>query len=320
MRGKVSDDVVTFLQEWYNDTPCIEGHTSGSTGVPKTIALYKSDMQASARLTNSFLKIDAQSTLLLCLSPSYIAGKMMIVRAMEAGAHLVVVPPSSSPLKDVNVPIDMAAMVPMQVYETLRTPAGEESLSHIRTLLVGGAPLDEAVERQLTALPNDVFVTYGMTETVSHVALRKVGERLYTAIGDVRFATDSRNCLIIHAPQLSGNTFVTNDVVEIVDERHFVWLGRYDHVIMSGGLKFCAEQLEAKIAPILTERFYITSASDERLGQRIVLVIEGKPYNELAMEQLQEGLSQLLSRYEQPREVRFVEKFAETSSGKVKRM
>ena len=319
MRDKVQEDVVNFLAEWYNDQPAIIGHTSGSTGAPKPISLLKSDMQASARLTNRFLCIDAKSTLLLCLSPSYIAGKMMIVRAIEAGAHLLVVKPSSNPLSDINEPITMAAMVPMQVAETLRCADGRQQLSHIEQLLVGGAPVDENLESQLITLPIITYVTYGMTETVSHVALRRVGEAVYTAIGDVTFTTDDRSCLVIDAPQLSGRKFVTNDVVEVVDSSHFKWLGRYDNVIMSGGLKFCAEQLEEKIAHLIPSRFYITAALDERLGQHVVLVIEGETYDDDKMQQLREAMTLHLTRYEMPREIVFVDKFQETSSGKVKR-
>lgn len=320
MRGEVQEDVVNFLTEWYNDQPAIIGHTSGSTGVPKPISLLKRDMQASARLTNQFLGLDERSTLLLCLSPSYIAGKMMIVRAIEAGAHLIVVSPSSTPLCDINMPVTMAAMVPMQVAETLRCADGQKQLANVTQLLVGGAPVDEDLERQLVVLPTITYVTYGMTETVSHVALRRVGETSYTAIGDVTFTTDSRSCLVIDAPQLSGRRFITNDVVELIDGFRFKWLGRYDNVIMSAGLKFCAEQLEEKIAHLLPERFYITAAPDERLGQHVVLMIEGQAYTDDRLRQLREDMSQCLTRYEMPRDIKFLERFQETSSGKVKRL
>ena len=319
MRNDVPTDVVDFLVEWYSDAPSLRGYTSGSTGVPKPIELLKSDMLASARLTNSYLGIDAHSTLLLCLSPSYIAGKMMIVRAIASGAQLVVVSPSSTPLVGLDVAITMAAMVPMQVAETLRQADGEAQLVCVSKLLVGGAPVDDVLEQKLMTLPVETYVTYGMTETVSHVALRRVGETCYTAIGDVTFATDERGCLVIDAPQLSGRRFVTNDIVQIVDACRFRWLGRYDNVIMSGGLKFCAEQLEAKIAHLIPRRYYIMAAPDERLGQRVVLVIEGRPYDEVALQQLRIELSTCMSRYEMPRDIRFIEHFAETSSGKVKR-
>ena len=319
MRGRVADDVVSFLQAWYDDNDFVMGHTSGSTGVPKVIKLLKSDMRASARLTNAYLGIDSNSVLLLSLSPSYIAGKMMIVRALEVGASLIVREPSSMPLHDVTTPITLAAMVPMQVSATLRCSEGVAQLSQITNLLVGGAPVSPDLERILSELPIAAYITYGMTETVSHVALRKVGEKYYTAIGDVRFDVDERGCLVIDAPQLSGRRFVTNDIVTLNNPQQFVWQGRYDNVIISGGLKFCAEVLEEKIASLLSSRFYITSAPDELLGERIVLVIESTPYDVVRMKNLTDGLKGILSRYEMPREIRFVTQFKETFSGKIKR-
>ena len=319
MRGMVADDVVDFLQEWFDDEDYISGHTSGSTGAPRAIRLLKDDMRASARLTNAYLGINSDSVLLLCLSPAYIAGKMMIVRALEAGASLVVTSPSATPLQELTQPITLVAMVPMQVVETLRRNDGAERISQIASLLVGGAPVSEELEQQLMMLPTTTYVTYGMTETVSHVALRRVGEECYTALGDVTFEVDDRGCLVIEAPQLSGRRFVTNDIVMLHNSRRFIWQGRYDNVIMSGGLKFCAEVLEGKISTIISRRYYITSAPDERLGQRVVLVIEGTPYDDTMLEQLKIALQDCLSRYEMPREIRFLPHFKETFSGKVKR-
>ncbi len=317
MRECVPQDVVDFLQEWYNEAHYVMGHTSGSTGKPKAIKLLKSDMKASACLTNDYLQIDKNATLLLCLSPSYIAGKMMIVRALEAHAALRVVEPSSAPLHVVDEAITLAAMVPMQVAGCIGLPDGEARLSRIEKLLIGGAPVEAELEQRLMRLPTQCYVTYGMTETVSHVAVRRVGEPAYEALGSVTFTTDERGCLVINAPQLSGKTFVTNDIVLLSDARHFVWQGRYDNVIMSGGLKFCAEVLEQKIEPLIARRYYITSAPDERLGERIVLVIEGDPYDETALEELQQAMSRVLSRYELPREIRFIPQVAMTASQKI---
>lgn len=322
MRGCVDEALYAFLVEWYGEADYVEGHTSGSTGLPKPVRLLKSDMKASAQLTNSVLGIDSSSTLLLCLSPAYIAGKMIIVRALQAGARLEVVAPSSLPLDDVRQPISLAAMVPMQVAETLRRKGGQEQLMQIEKLLIGGAPLDQSLEQKLANIPIEVYVTYGMTETVSHIALRRIGENsgCYKALGDVTFTTDSRDCLVIDAPQLSGRRFVTNDVVQLIDARTFVWRGRYDNIIMSGGLKFCAEVLEGKIASLFNSRYYITSAPDERLGQRIVLVIESTPYTQDKEVLLRASLSQKLTPYEMPREIRYIPRFEETLSGKVRRI
>lgn len=319
MREVVHSDVVDFLSEWCNDNDYVMGHTSGSTGKPKAVKLLKSDMRASAQLTNSYLGVGAGDTLLLCLSPAYIAGKMMIVRALEAGAALRVVAPTSTPLEEVNEPIALAAMVPMQVSQILAREEGVKQLSLIETLLIGGAPVDAELEQRLLSLPTQCYVTYGMTETVSHVALRRVGEPYYRALGGVTFGVDERGCLVIDAPQLRCKRFVTNDIVELADNRRFVWRGRYDNVIISGGLKFCAEELEAKLAPLITSRYYITSAPDIRLGEHIVLVIEGVEPDSNTLERLKQAVSQRLTRYEMPREIRFVEEIKMTATQKIKR-
>lgn len=322
LREQVSPEVYAFLQEWFSPDPFVLGHTSGSTGQPQTIRLYKQDMEASARLTNRFFGMSAASNLLLCLSPRYIAGKMMIVRALSVGAMLYECPVSSLPLENWSGAADLAAMIPMQVASTLSQPGGGEKLSLISYLLVGGAPVDSGLESRLALLPCASYATYGMTETLSHVAVRRIGDAdaVYAALGDVTFSTDERTCLVIDAPHLTGRRFVTNDMVRLIDNRHFVWLGRYDNVIISGGLKFSAEELERKIATFLSRRYYMAASPDSLLGQRIVLVIEGDPFDELALQQLRVQLSSVLQRFEMPREIRFIPHFLETYSGKVRRM
>lgn len=322
LHERVSSELYAFLQEWFSPLPFVMGHTSGSTGQPQPIRLYKKDMEASAGLTNRFFGITASSVLLLCLSPRYIAGKMMIVRALSAGAMLYEQPASSLPLASRSEPVDLAAMVPMQVVSTLAQADGADKLSLISHLLVGGAPVDAGLETRLSALPCASYATYGMTETVSHVALRRLGDpdAVYAALGNVTFSVDDRMCLVINAPHLSGKQFVTNDMVRLVDNRHFLWLGRYDNVIISGGLKFSAEELERKIAPFLSHRYYVTAAPDELLGQRIVLMIESEPYDETALHQLRAQLAAVLQRFEMPREIRFMPRFQETYSGKVRRV
>lgn len=320
LRGKLPDDVVDFLEEWFSPLDYVEGHTSGSTGTPQPLRLYKRDMIASAAITNRYMGITEQSSLLLCLSVHYIAGKMMVVRALQAGAMLYVVPPSSHPLADWNRRVDVASMVPMQVEATLRDCDGGTRLSLVSQLLVGGAPVSKQLSKQLAALPIQVYITYGMTETVSHVALRRIGDDFYTAVGDVSFSLDGRDCLVIEAPHLSRKNFVTNDVVELLDDRRFIWKGRYDNVIISGGLKFHAENIEQKIAPLINKRYYIVSAPDLLLGERIVLVIEDEPYDAERMQLLRQSLSTLLSHYEMPRTIYFMPRFVETYSGKVKRV
>ena len=316
-----------FLYEWFDERPYVTGHTSGSTGTPKEIRLHKADMRASARITNHFFGIGKGSVLLLCLSVSYIAGKMMVVRALEAGADLWEIGVSSHPFREeadvcknqiTGRKIDLAAMVPLQVEETLKVEGERAGLMNVRQLIIGGAPVSPRLEQQLQSFPLHCFATYGMTETVSHVALRRLnGSPEYVAVGEVEFAVDERGCLIIYTPHLKTKKFITNDLVKLTDKRRFQWLGRYDYVINSGGIKFSPEVIEKKIASLFSCRFFITSQPDERLGERIVLVVESPESGTEQAELLREKLRRLLSPYEMPKEIFYLPHFYETSSGKV---
>lgn len=316
---KVEDrELRAFLKEWYNELSYVVGHTSGSTGVPKEIHLHKSDMKASAAMTNAFFNIGPASDLLLCLSVGYIAGKMMVIRALEAGANLVVRRVSASPLAEEEVKADLAAMVPMQVSETLKNPLSTQRLKQISCLLIGGAPLSCELEERLKSFPVRCYQTYGMTETVSHVALRALNEgKEYFALGKIRFSVDERQCLVVEAPHLQARKFVTNDVVKLRDDQHFEWLGRYDNVVNSGGIKLFPESIEARLSNWITGRFFITFLPDERLGQRLVLVIEGEKWEQAEIGKLQRKMKELLEHYAVPKEIRFISHFQETSSGKV---
>lgn len=318
-----NEELGVFLKEWFDEKSYVIGHTSGSTGKPKEIYLDKEDMRASARLTNEFFEIGSESLLLLCLSVGYIAGKMMVVRALEARARLCVVKVSSHPLKELvdseeigrYGKIDLAAMVPMQVEETLKVANEKVIFANIRRILIGGAPIVKELENQLKWYAG-CYATYGMTETVSHIALRKLNSKAeYFALGEVNFTTDDRGCLIIHAPHLKAQQFITNDLVKWIDTCHFEWLGRYDNVINSGGIKFFPERLEAKMSSCFSGRFFITSEPDPLLGQRIVLVVEGKLSTPLS--KLFRQFRQLLSVYEMPRKIFTVPFFRETTSGKI---
>lgn len=321
LRGQTDDSFTAFLEEWFDEKPWIIGHTSGSTGTPKEIRLLKEDMKASARLTNDFLGIGPESVLLLCLSASYIAGKMMIVRALEAGAELIAGEVSSRPLKNIrggDRPIDLTAMVPMQVEETLKCPEEMAAFLSIRKVLIGGAPLAPGLEEYLGRLAVCCYATYGMTETVSHIALRKLGSGgLYHALGQVTFSADSRGCLVIHAPHLRQGKFVTNDLVELLCDTAFRWCGRWDHVINSGGIKHSPEIIEHKISELIPGRFFIAGQPDERLGERIVLVIEGNYPGKESSAAVLDRLKSYLTPYEMPKAVFYCPVFRETASGKV---
>ena len=259
-----------FLKEWRDTQPYITAHTSGSTGAPKEIRLLKADMRASARATNEFFGITQDSTLLLPLSADYIAGKMQVVRALEAGCSLIAEDPSSAPFSHFEGHATMMPVVPSQLEGWLAS--GRTRM--VGNLLIGGSPLSPDMERRLIDARVKAFVSYGMTETCSHVALRRVGDDFYTGLPGFSFSTDERGCLVIDTTTLSFGRLVTNDVVELRDATSFKWLGRADNVINSGGIKIHPEEIEKVIAEIVPSaaEFYVSSRQSAKWGREAVVV------------------------------------------------
>ena len=322
LREVATPEFENFVSDWFDDSQYMTAQTSGSTGVPKTIKLLKSDMRASAQMTNRFFNINSNSTFLLSLSPNYIAGKMMIVRWLEVGAEMIEQKPSSNPLSQpLQKQITLSAMVPSQVVNILNDSASFAQLSIIENMIIGGAPLDSVTEKQIAETSLNAYATYGMTETLSHVALRKVGaEDSYFALPGVTFSQDERGCLKIDVPHLSIKEVTTNDMVDLIDKTHFIWRGRFDNVINSGGVKIFPEEIEKLIAPYLKERFYIIGAPDTVWGEICTLVIEGEEWSQEKQKSLLMQLKEALPKHKSPKLIKFLPKFAETTSGKVKRV
>lgn len=303
-----------FIDQWTDDKDYVTAHTSGSTGSPKPIRLLKDDMRLSARSTNEFFKIREGSKLVLPLSEDYIAGKMMIVRALESGADIIVEQPSRTPLQN-SLPytVDLVAIVPQQIDGIISSPCG------IRNIIVGGAPVSPEVEQNaIKSRPETSWwATYGMTETCSHVALRQFGDEAFHAMPGITFDVDDRDCLIINNPYATWSPVITNDVVRLLSAHSFMWLGRSDNVIISGGLKIHPEKLERIISSIITDRnFYITGSASEKWGTECVLVLEGE-YDDPLSYLLTEELKKVLSPVERPKKIVFKEQFRTTSSGKI---
>ena len=271
-----------FLAQWNDTSDVIEVHTSGSTGKPKRLLVEKRRMVNSARITCDFLGLKEGDTALLCMPLDYIAGKMVVVRSQVSHLHLISVMPSSHPLKDVTQPIDFAAMVPLQVYSSLQEPAERERLMSIRHLIIGGGAIDDSLESQLQQFPNAVWSTYGMTETLSHIALRRIsGENSslwYSPLDGVDVSLSSDSCLEIFAPKVNPEKLHTNDIAELRTlpdgSKEFRILGRKDNVIDSGGIKIQAEEVERLLRPHLSCGFMITKVSDARLGEAVTLLVE----------------------------------------------
>lgn len=314
-------EVWTFILEWFNDEEHIQLQTSGSTGTPKSISIEKKYLRNSAKMTLDFLGLKKGDTALLCLSASYIAGKMMIVRALEGGLNLLLKEAVGNPLKACSENINFAAMVPLQVEKVIEEE-GLTVLEGMDHVIIGGAAESDSLAKKLKPLTNAVWSTYAMTETVSHVAMKRLSgisaSDDFTPMPSVSFSKDDRGCLQIVAPHLCADTVVTNDLVELHSNQSFKFLGRYDNVINSGGVKISPEKVEHSISHFIKERFFITSIPDERLGNKLVLVIESEEtYN---YEKLKLQMKSVLNPYECPHEIFFMPHFRETDSGKVKRI
>ncbi len=309
-----------FLQEWHSADPLLTVHTSGSTGIPKEIRVEKQRMRESARLTCDFLGLQAGDTALLCLPLDYIAGKMMVVRALERDLHLHAVPPGSHPLHADNLPkqIDFCAMIPMQVKNSLQTDEERARLAAIRHLIIGGGSIHPTLEDELCTLPNHIWSTYGMTETLSHIALRRVNgpkaSLWYTPFDGIKVETDENDCLVIHAPRLCPEVLHTHDRAELCHKdgiTQFRILGRTDNVIASGGIKIQMEEVEKSLVPHMTHPFLITKCSDTVLGEQVVLLTECP-----SPETVQTVCRAVLPRYWQPRKIVLVDQIPTTPNGK----
>jgi o-succinylbenzoate---CoA ligase len=268
----MASKIIDFLKQWGNSREFVETMTSGSTGIPKAIQLKKSSMWASAGKTCSFFGLGPNSHALLCLPVNYIAGMMMLVRAMHAQMQLMAAPPVSNPFENLETPIDFTAVTPHMLMASLDSLKDKK----VKKLIVGGAQLPYDLEKKLLGLPIAIYETYGMTETCSHIALRHVnaGQTFFQTLDGVGIQHDERQCLVIEAPDIHDAPIVTNDIVELMGNNQFRWLGRFDHVINSGGIKIFPEAVEKAIAPLMQCNYYIAPMPDEHLGNRVALVVE----------------------------------------------
>lgn len=308
-----------FVAEWLSPAATVAARSSGSTGQPKEIMLPKSDMLRSAAATCRYFGIDGHSVLHLPLSTAYIAGKMMVVRAMASGATLIVERPSSQPLASLPAGIDrvdLTAIVPSQADGLMASG----HVAAVRSVIVGGGALSAAMELRLAAAPTRVWATYGMTETSSHVALRSISgsDDAYHALPGISFSTDARQCLVIDAAGYSFGRLATNDVVDLISSQEFRWLGRYDNVINSGGIKLHPEEMERRLEGLMPCPYYIVGRPSERWGEEAVIVVEAladKQRSEVA-----ELLKRVFDRRCVPKAIISTPRFIYAANGKIKRV
>tara|TARA_R110002072_G_scaffold293232_1_gene462415 strand:+ start:2134 stop:3207 length:1074 start_codon:yes stop_codon:yes gene_type:complete len=304
-----------FLLNWLYPKDTILANTSGTTGSPKTITLDKTKMIASAQATGAYFDLKEGTKALHCLSTNYIAGKMMMVRALYLGWDIDVVIPNKFPLLQTNANYDFAAMVPLQLQNSLN------ELQRVKKLIVGGAAVSPSLQKEIQELPTEIFATYAMTETITHVAIKKLNHRseketlddAFEALSNVHFEQDDRNCLIIDAPNVASHKVITNDVVNLISPTLFNWLGRADFVINSGGYKVHPEQVEQILELVIKAPFFVTSLPDESLGEKVILIIEGKEESFPEIDYVD------LHPYEIPKEVFFIDKMVYTTTGKIQR-
>ena len=299
-----------FLLSWLDDKNHVMVNTSGSTGEPKTIKLRKKHMINSAKATGKYFGLDEDTTALLCLPSRYIAGKMMLVRAMVLGWRLDVVPPKANPLDQVFKRYEFSAMTPFQLDNSVAR------LHLISKLIVGGGPFSESLKELVADVDTKVYETYGMTETLTHVAIKPLNgpnkTDLIQSLDGILFEKDDRGCLVIHATAFNPKPIVTNDLVELIDESSFRWLGRFDNVINSGGIKIISEVVEEKLTEVIPHRrFFLTGKPDDLLGEKVVLVVEGDKIN-ITLESLE--------KFEKPKVIYFISNFIETESGKINKV
>jgi len=318
------EKVISFLKEWHSGTPTVSVQTSGSTGIPKVFEIEKSKMLNSARMTCNFLNLKEGDAALLCLPVEYISGKMMVVRALERKLKLSVATPSAKPVQNLDVTIDFCAMSPLQVENSLH------KILFIKNLIIGGAQVSQSLKNKISQSLKDkntettVYETYGMSETLSHIALKQiypVSEEYFSVFKGIEIALDERRCLKISAPALHPEILQTNDLVELKDDRHFKFLGRIDNVINSGGLKIHPEELESLLHRYIPREAAFLGVNDEKLGQKLVLVIEGEQNKDLTS-QLDEALKETEKKFSKnhlPKTIHFIPVFPRIPNGKLNR-
>ena len=298
-----------FISDWLNDSDSISIQTSGTTSNPKVIRLPKVSFINSAIATAAYFGLVAGNSALCCLPFSFTAAKMMFVRSWVSGLKLDVIEPSSSPLENIKAnTYDLSAMVPLQLQNSLL------NINQIKTLLVGGATVPEGLASKVKGLDTAVFETFGMTETLSHIAAKNLslGDIFFKVLPGIEIAKDQRGCLVVSAPLINPEKLTTNDVILLPSKSTFLWLGRHDNIINSAGVKIQPEVLEKQLKTQLKNRFFISAIPDDILGQKVVLIIEGE---EMKLELDWHQIDPL----KRPKVIYFIPNFLETSSGKIQR-
>jgi O-succinylbenzoic acid--CoA ligase len=321
--------VLEFCRNWLNGQQEFVIHTSGSTGPPKNITLHRDQLEASAGRTLKVLRLQPGDRTLVCLNVEAISGLMMLVRGLVGNLDLTVIEPIANPLafSKTEQPFDFISLVPYQLAAILQeTPAKKLVLDYAKAILLGGAPVDSRLETQIRQLKAPVYLSYGMTETASHIALRRLNgpdrQTGFTALPGVLLGQDERGCLTIEGDITRHQKIITNDLVDLRDGTFFVWLGRADNTLNTGGYKVQLEKVEVILAQALMQlhldcRSFVAAEPDLKLGNRLIAVLEGEAPGAETESLLQQEMAHLLSKYERPKAFYFIRSFVATPSGKI---
>lgn len=300
------DSFFSFIRQWFQDTPTILVQSSGSTGNPKIIELQKKDMIASAARTISTFDIPTESTMLLCMDCKYIGAMMMVVRAIVNKSHLVVVSPADLSSTEIQAyTFDFVAMVPLQLDHLLQQKFPVDT--HFKTIIIGGGSLSNSLKSNIAEQVHQakIFETFGMTETISHIAFKPYNETYFRLIPQVEIKLNEKECMMLRDGLIDSSWMETNDIIELdKNQTSFRFVGRYDFIINSGGIKMNPEKIESLLSTSINCNILCIGIPDEKLGEQLILLIEGEPF------ELDSAIFETLPRYEKPKQIRFMAHFA----------
>jgi o-succinylbenzoate---CoA ligase len=296
-----------FILDWFDERDFVQMQTSGTTGIPKIVKIKKEAFVLSAIATGDFFDLKPGDKVLHCLPVKYVAGKMMFIRGFILGLDVKFVEPSSNPMELIyeNEQFQFAAMVPLQAKCSL------DKLHQIKKLIIGGAKINKALSNKLKKINSSIYETFGMTETISHIAAKLVQNEAFEVLPNIMISKNEENCLVVNAPHITNDLIVTNDIIDLVSDNKFIWKGRKDNIINSGGVKIVPEVVEAKLSGKVKGKFIITSKPDEILGEKVILLIQGNSYV------IDESIFEDLDKFEKPKAIEFIDKFEETATGKI---
>ncbi|MEM7549718.1 MAG: AMP-binding protein [Bacteroidota bacterium] len=325
--SEYSKSVLAFCKDWLNGLPELTINTSGSTGKPKLIQLSREDITYSVERTEKALGLKPGFNALCCLNTDFIAGKMMLIRSMEIGMNVIVVPPSGNPYKflEPSISINFIALVPYQL-QAVEEQRMLPMLNQVDCVIIGGAPLTSNQEEIVNQLETRVFQTYGMTETVSHVALKRLSpqkESHFMGLEKISFRVDHEGRLVI-LDSKSENEFYTNDIVELIDQKRFRWKGRFDNVVNSGGYKIQLESVEKLIEEKLNKlglpfRSFLFSKPHPQLGEELNLLIESHRLAFSIENKITKSFKEAIPKYAVPKNIFYIKRFIHTNTDKVNR-